>query len=32
VNAKRKKPGTAEFDVNVKKMGWEKLEAQEVGK
>jgi len=32
VNVKRKKPGTAEFDVNVKKMGWEKLEVQEVGK
>ena len=32
VNVKRKKPGTAEFDVNVKKIGWEKLEAQEVGK
>jgi len=32
VNAKRKKIGINEFDVNVKKMGWEKLEAQEVGK
>jgi hypothetical protein len=32
VNVKRKKPGTAEFDVNVKKIGWEKLEGQEVGK
>jgi len=32
VNAKRKRTATNEFDVNVKKMGWEKLEAQEVGK
>jgi hypothetical protein len=32
VNVKRKKPGAIEFDVNVKKLGWEKLEAQEVGK
>lgn len=32
VNAKRKKAGANEFDVNVKKMGWEKLETQEVGK
>lgn len=32
VNVKRKKPGMAEFDVNVKKTVWEKLEAQEVGK
>ena len=31
-NVKRKKPGAVEFDVNVRKMGWEKLEAQEVGK
>jgi len=29
VNVKRKKPGAVEFDVNVKKMGWEKMEAQE---
>ena len=27
LNVKRKKPGINEFDVNVKKMGWEKLEA-----
>jgi hypothetical protein len=26
MNVKRKKPGTNEFDVNVKKAGWEKLE------
>ncbi len=32
VNVKRKKPGAAEFDVNVKKMGWEKMEAQGVTK
>ena len=32
LNAKRKRTGTNEFDVNVKKMGWEKLEVQEVGK
>jgi hypothetical protein len=32
VNAKRKRTGTNEFDVNVKKTGWEKLEAREVGK
>lgn len=32
VNVKRKKPGAVEFDVNVKKMGWEKLKDQEVGK
>lgn len=31
VDTKRKK-GTNEFDVNVKKMGWEKLEEQEAGK
>ena len=29
VNVKRKKPGAVEFDVNVKKMGWEKMETQE---
>lgn len=29
MNVKRKKPGAVEFDVNVKKMGWEKMEAQE---
>lgn len=27
VNVKRKKPGAVEFDVNVRKIGWEKLEA-----
>lgn len=32
VNAKRKKPGTNEFDVNVKKAGWEKLEVKEAEK
>ena len=32
VNVKRKKPGTAEFDVTLKKTGWEKLEVQEVSK
>jgi hypothetical protein len=26
LNVKRKKTGINEFDVNVKKMGWEKLE------
>lgn len=29
LNVKRKKPGGVEFDVNVKKMGWVKMEAQE---
>lgn len=28
-NVKRKKPGVGEFDVNVKKMGWERIEGQE---
>jgi len=32
VNVKRKKPGTVEFDVTVRKQAWEKLEAQEAGK
>ena len=32
VNVKRKKPAAVEFDVNVRRIGWEKLEVQEVGK
>lgn len=32
VNVKRKKPGAVEFDVDVRKTGWEKLEAQKVEK
>jgi len=32
VNVKRKKPGAFEFDANVRKASWEKLEAQEVAK
>ena len=32
LNVKRKKPGVVEFDVNVKKMGWEKMEVQEATK
>jgi len=32
VNVKRKRPGAVEFDVDVRKTGWEKLEAQEVAK
>lgn len=32
VNVKRKKPGAVEFDINVKKMGWEKMDIQEATK